>query len=81
MVLENLGSKLKESLSKITRLIFVDEKAIDDLCKEIQRSLLSADVNVKLVFELTQKIKKRALEKKKSSAINERENLINIVYE
>jgi len=81
MVLENLGSKLKESLSKIARKIFVDEGIIDELCKEIQRALLSADVNVKLVFELTQKIKKRALEKKKSSLINERENLVNIVYE
>ncbi len=81
MVLDNLGSKLKESLSKIARKIFVDEGTIDELCKEIQRALLSADVNVKLVFELTQKIKKRALEKKKSSLINERENLVNIVYE
>ncbi len=79
MVLEQLGSKLKETISKVARIIFVDEKAIDELCKEIQRSLLSADVNVRLVFELTQKIKKKALEKK-SSAINERENLINIVY-
>ncbi len=81
MVLEGLGAKLKETVSKVARMIFVDEKVIDDLCKDIQRALLSADVNVKLVFELTQKIKKRAIEKKKSSAINERENLVNIVYE
>ena len=67
MVLEQLGSKLKETVSKVARMIFVDEKAIDELCKEIQRALLSADVNVKLVFELTQKIKKRALEKKLKS--------------
>ena len=55
MVLENLGNSLKETLKKIARAVFVDDKLVDELIRDIQRALLSSDVNVKLVcvmFEL-----------------------------
>ena len=50
MVMEKLSTSLKETLGKIARAIFVDEKLIDALIKDIQRSLLSADVNLHLFF-------------------------------
>ena len=56
MVLEKLGDSLKETLKKIAKSVFVDEKLINELVKDIQRALLQSDVNVKLVFELTKKI-------------------------
>jgi len=55
MVLEKLGSSLKNTLSKIAKSVFVDEKLINELVKDMQRALLQSDVNVKLVFELTKK--------------------------
>ncbi|MBR9690751.1 signal recognition particle protein Srp19, partial [Candidatus Woesearchaeota archaeon] len=58
MVLDKLGDSLKGTLSKIAGAMFVDEKLINELVKDIQRSLLQSDVNVKLVFELTKNIKK-----------------------
>ena len=61
MVLEKLSSSLKNTLSKIAKAIFVDERLIDELVKDIQRALLQADVNVKLVLELTKTIKERVL--------------------
>ena len=64
MVLEKLGESLKNTLSKIARSLTVDEKLIDELVRDIQRALLQADVNVQLVFDLTKRIKKRALEEK-----------------
>ena len=81
MVLDKLGSSLKETLKKITQAIFVDEKLIDELIKDLQRALLLADVNVKLVFELTKKIKERALDEKVHKSSSQRENLIRIVYD
>ena len=81
MVMDNLGSKLRQTLSNITRSIFIDKKLINELVKDIQRALLSADVNVKLVFELTEKIKERALEEKESKGIDKKTHIINIVYE
>ncbi|MEM3980878.1 MAG: signal recognition particle receptor subunit alpha, partial [Ignisphaera sp.] len=35
--------------------------AVENFVKELQKALLKADVNVKLVVELTNKIKERAL--------------------
>jgi len=81
MVLDKLGDSLKSILKKIARAGSVDKKLIDELVKEIQKALLYADVNVKLVFELTNKIKERALNEKPPSAITQKEYLINIVYE
>ncbi|MFW6231378.1 MAG: signal recognition particle receptor subunit alpha, partial [Nanoarchaeota archaeon] len=81
MVLEKLGEKLKGTLSKIASSLFVDEKVINELVKDIQRALLQSDVNVRLVLELTQKIKKRALAEKESGKLSRKERLITIVYE
>ena len=81
MVLENLGDSLKATLSKIAGAMFVDEKLINELVKEIQRALLQADVNVKLVFELSSKIKERALKQEPPPGLTKKEYLINIVYE
>jgi signal recognition particle subunit SRP54 len=81
MVLEKLGESLKNTLSKIAKAMFVDETLINELIKDIQRALLQADVNVKLVFELTQKIKERALKEQAPHGLTKKEHLINIVYE
>ena len=61
MVLDKLGESLKSTLSKIAKSVFVDEKLINELVKDIQRALLQSDVNVKLVFSLSEKIKQRIL--------------------
>src|SRR3989338_1896122 len=81
MVLEKLSETLRNTLSKVANAIFVDEKLINELVKEIQRALLQADVNVKLVFELSSKIKERALKQEPPPGLTKKEYLINIVYE
>ena len=80
MVLEKLGSSLKNTLGKIAKSVFVDEKLINELVKEIQRALLQSDTNVQLVFDLSQKIKTRAKEKV-PPGLTKKEYLINVVYE
>jgi signal recognition particle subunit SRP54 len=81
MVLDRLGDALKASLRKLTGAAFVDEKAVNELVKDIQRSLLQADVNVKLVFDVTKRIKERALDEKAPAGITRKEFVVNIVYE
>ena len=81
MVLDSLGEKLKESLRKIARSMTVDENAILDLVKDIQRALLQADVDVGLVLDITKKIKERALKEKDIKGLNLRERIVTIVYE
>jgi signal recognition particle subunit SRP54 len=80
MILEKLGDSLKNTLNKITKSVFVDEKLINELVKDIQRALLQSDTNVKLVFELSKKIKERAKEKI-PPGITQREHLVKVVYE
>ncbi|MGC8816266.1 MAG: signal recognition particle protein Srp54 [Candidatus Hadarchaeum sp.] len=81
MVLEQLGKALHGALQKITRAAHVDERAVKELVREIQRALLQADVNVELVLDLTKRIEKRALEEKLPPGMSRKEHVIKIVYE
>lgn len=81
MVLDSLSNSLKNTLQKIAKAVFVDETLVNELIKDIQRALLQADVNVKLVFELTERIKQRALKEDASKGLTKKEQLVNIVYE
>ncbi len=80
MVLDKLGDSLKSSIEKITKALFVDETLINELVKDIQRALLQSDVNVKLVFELSNRIKTLAL-KEELPGVSKKEHLVKIVYE
>ena len=81
MVLDKLGSALRESLRKIARAGYIDKETLETTVKEIQRALLAADVNVKLVFQLSENIKKRSSEEKPKTGLSKREHIVNIVYE
>jgi signal recognition particle subunit SRP54 len=64
MVLEKLGRSLDNAIRKIKRLPSVDRDTINALIQDLQRSLLSADVRVELVFEMTENIRKEAMNTK-----------------
>jgi len=81
MVLENLGSSLRDTLKKLARANRIDEKTLNEVVKDIQRALLSADVNVALVQQLSKRIKERALKEGLSGKLNPRQHVINIVYQ
>jgi signal recognition particle subunit SRP54 len=81
MVMEKLGQSLKGVLKKIAGAPLVDEKLVNEIVKELQRALLHADVNVKLVFELSKDIKERASSKEIPKNISYRDYLVKIVYE
>ncbi len=81
MVLDNLGDSLKRTLKKIANAVHVDAKLVKEVVRDIQRALLQADVNVKLVVGLSKKIEKRALEEKPPAGMNNREHVIRIVYD
>ena len=81
MVLDKLSDSLKNTLQKIAKSLFVDEKLINELIKDIQKALLHSDVNVKLVFNLTENIKQRALNEESPKGLTKKEQIINIVYD
>lgn len=81
MVLDKLGDSLKNSLQKLANSVFVNDQVLNDLIKDIQRALLQSDVNVKLVFSLTNSIKDRAKNEDLPSGLTKKEQVVNIVYE
>jgi len=79
-MLKGLSDKLRQSLEKLARLGVVDKEAVDELVRDIQRSLLSADVDVGLVFQLSEAIKKRSLSEL-PAGLTRKEHVIKVVYE
>ena len=57
----DLGSGLRKALARLTGGSVVDEKAVKEFLKDLQRVLITNDVNVKLVFEFSKKVEERAL--------------------
>ena len=81
MVLDNLGSSLRSSLDKLQGKSRLDEDDVEEIIKEIQRSLLSADVEVGLVMELSGSIEERATGEEPPAGTSARDHVLRIVYE
>jgi signal recognition particle subunit SRP54 len=81
MALDRLGSSLTNAIKKLFRAAVVDEAAVKELVRDIQRALLQADVNVQLVLEISKRIEERALKEKMPPGISRREHVIKVVYE
>jgi len=68
-------------LRKLLRLPLVDEAAIKELARDLQRALLQADVNVDLVLQLSSRIQKRAIDEALPPGVSRREHVIKVLYE
>jgi signal recognition particle subunit SRP54 len=81
MVLEGLGESLRNVLKKIAGASHIDEALVKEVTRDIQRALLQADVNVKLVLELTKEVERRALNEKPPAGTSPKEHVIKIIYD
>jgi signal recognition particle subunit SRP54 len=79
--LEGLSKSLGEAMKKLLRLAVVDEKAVKELVRDLQRALLQSDVNVSLVLQISQSVERRSLEEKLPPGISRREHVIKVLYE
>ncbi|MFC7228361.1 signal recognition particle protein Srp54 [Salinirubellus salinus] len=81
MVLDNLGSSLRGSLDKLRGKSRLSEEDVAEIVKEIQRSLIQADVDIALVQELSSSIEERALNEEPPGGTSARDHVLRIVYE
>jgi len=81
MVLERLGSGLKDTFKKIAGLGVVDKEAVDRIVLEIQRSLLQADVDVALVSNLSKNLKEKILKSEPPPGLTLKEVFIKTLYD
>ncbi len=76
-MLETLGKVFKKSIEKITSAVFVDKKLVEEIVKDLQRALIIADVNITLVKDLSEKIRKEG--EKYVKNVDKKEHLIKLL--
>ena len=79
--MEHLGSSLYNALKRILRAPVVDEATVKELVHDIQKALIQADVNVKLVLGISQRIEKNVLKEKVPPGISRREHVVKVVHD
>jgi signal recognition particle subunit SRP54 len=79
-MLERLGQVLKKATDKIANAIFLDKNLVDSIVKDLQRALIEADVNVLLVKQLSDKIRKVSIDER-ISGIEKKEHMIKILHD
>jgi len=81
MVMDNLGNSLQGALRKLIGAGRIDENIVNEVVKDIQRALLTSDVNVKLVMDMSKRIKERSLKEVPEKGADPREHVVKIVYQ
>lgn len=79
-MLERISNALTGGIKKITNAIFVDKKLIDSVIKDLQRALIESDVNVELVLDISQEIRKLAIDESIKN-IEKKEQLVSLIHE
>ena len=80
-MLDGLSSSLKDALKRLAGKAVVDRAAVEELIRDLQRALIQADVNVRLVQALSQAVKTRSLDEQPPKGMSVREHVLRIVYQ
>ncbi len=78
---EAIQERFRALLSKIRGQPYIDERRLNEIIKELQKILLQADVNVKIVFELSNRIRERVKTEYRDAGVPMKDLLIKILYE
>src|SRR5437870_10656384 len=79
--MEAVGRSLSDAVRKMRRMPNVDEKAVKELVKDLQRALLQPDVNVELVLQLSKAVKDHSLKEQLTPGITRRDDVVKVLYE
>ena len=80
-MLDGLKDSLGSALKKVLKSSGVNEEMIEELVGDIQRALIQSDVNVKLVFEVTERLKERALNEKLPPGFSRKNHIVKILHD
>lgn len=79
-MLDKLSGVLKKTTDRIANALFLDKELVDSIVKDLQRALIEADVNVKLVLEISQKLKKEAYDER-IKGVEKKEHLVKVLHD
>lgn len=81
MVVSGLSEGLRKVVNKITRASVMSDELREQSLKELQRTLIMSDVDVKLVLEFTNSIRERLKKEELSKGLSQKEFFVKTVYE
>jgi|TARA_Y100000310_G_scaffold71553_1_gene67410 signal recognition particle subunit SRP54 len=79
-MLEKLGQVLKKATDRLANAIFLDKNLVDQIVRDLQRALIEADVSVILVKEISDKIKKAAIDER-IKEVDKKEHIIKLLHD
>jgi len=80
-MLDSLREGLQSAVRKLVGANLVDEKAVKEFVRDLQRALIQSDVNVKMALEVTERVQRRALEEKAPGGVTRKDQVVSILYE
>ncbi|MEK6821096.1 MAG: signal recognition particle receptor subunit alpha, partial [archaeon] len=76
-----LGDNLRKAFDRLNELRVVDRDSVKALAKELQRALISADVDIETVLSLSQQLEKAALSEDIPKGLSRKEHVVALTYD
>jgi signal recognition particle subunit SRP54 len=80
-MLDSLREGLQAAVKKLVGSTTVDERAVKEFVRDLQRTLIQSDVNVKMALEVTERVEKRVLEEKPAPGVTRKDQVVSVLYE
>lgn len=80
-MLDGLKDNLRAAIKKVVKSSGIDKELIDELSKDVQRALISSDVNIRLVLRITENLKKRSLAETPAPGLSRKDHIVKILYD
>lgn len=80
-MLDALKGNLRAAIKKIVKSSGIDEELINELAHDVQAALIKADVNVRLVFQITEHLKERSLNETPPPGLSRKDHIVKILYD
>ncbi|MEM0444993.1 MAG: signal recognition particle receptor subunit alpha [Nitrososphaerota archaeon] len=77
----DIGEALRGAISRFMGRASHDKEAVEELIRDVQRALLTGDVNVELVMQLSDNIRRKVAETKPPPGVSRRDHVFKILYE
>jgi len=81
MVLSELGKSINNAIKKLSNATIIDEEVLKSMLTEICRALLAADVNIRLVNQLRENVRKAIDLEEMASGLNKRRMIQSAVFQ
>ena len=80
-MLDSLKEGLQAAVKKLIGANAIDEKVVKEFVRDLQRTLIQSDVNVKMALEVTERVQTRALDEKPPAGVTKKDQVVSILYE